>query len=312
MDGWISKWQRFNLFYTRLVICSSSNTGSVNPDLNARISQISGGLFKSKDELIEFLQSEKIEKILTKLNVTAQSLIDNPDSIQKILPSILEVSSESFGVALAMLASGLFIAYMGNRLFKAFLTISGMIVGGGTSYFGYQKLAATFPFLIPTEWPYLPYVVFALGALLGSLLFVKAWNLGTYALSASGGVMLAVLVKGMISKYEFSDKIDRNILMAIFGVLGLFFARLIRDTAIICASSLSGAFLIFLGLDNLKSVGFRKFIKDSIACNEEELKNLVGKAFEGEIAYCLLGVIFVTVTGIYVQIRNKSRARHYD
>ena len=151
---------------------------------------------------------------------------------------------KALALVLVFLPSGLFIAYMGIRLFTPFLAVSGMIVGGGTFYFVYQKVIASFPTLIPA-WVYTPHVVFAVGGVFGSVLFIKAWSLGTYALSAYGGANLAILVKAFTSGHQINASIDRNLLMAVFAILGLVMARFIRDIAIICTSALSGAFLIF-------------------------------------------------------------------
>lgn len=240
------------------------------------------------------------------ITVDELSLSSDSAKISEILPRLLEIHNESFGVALVMLAAGLFTAYMGIRLFKTFLAVSGLIVGGGTSFFVYQNVIVAFPGVIPAEWIYAPWVVAALGGSLCSALFIKAWNVGTYVLCAYGGVTLSILVKGMISNYSFGKNVDQNLLKAVFGVLGLVFARFLTDVAIICASALCGAFLIFLGLDNLKTVGFRKFIKESIASNGG---NISEETFKGELAYCLVGVVFVTLTGIYIQIQNRPKSR---
>ena len=247
-----------------------------------------------------------------------EEIASNPAELKKLLPLILELKTDNFGAALAMLGGGLFIAYMGIRLFKPFLAISGIFIGGITFYFGYQKLLV-FNFL-PT-WTHLPWIVFCLGGIIGSVLFIKAWNLGTYALSAYGGVMLSILVKGMISGFEFSKYLDKTVLMFIFGALGLVFAKFIRDTAIICASALSGAFLIFLGIDNLKPVGFRSFMNEAIigiadtsksADFSKTIQDNFNKAFETEIKYCLIGIVVVTITGIYTQFQNKPRSKLED
>lgn len=212
---------------------------------------------------------------LKKKGTDVSALLDDSEKIKELLPLILEAHSESFGVALAMLAGGLFIAFMGIRLFKPFLAISGLVVGGGTFFFLYQKASAFLPDQSSPDW--FPWVFSASGGVLGSVLFIKAWNLGTYILCAYGGAMFAILIKGLIPD---SYSVDQNLLMVIFAALGLLFARYIRDAAIICTSALSGAFLIFLGLDNLKTVGFRKFVKDAIA---NRGSNISAKSFQGEV-----------------------------
>ena len=275
------------------------------PETNLNFEEIKNQL----GQLGKYLTPAQLEAFANNSGIDINDMLKDPSKYQKQFANILDPvdKDRSFGVALCLLASGLFIAYMGIRLFTPFLAVSGMIVGGGTFYFVYQKIIASFPTLIPA-WEYTPHAVFAVGGVLGSVLFIKAWSLGTYALSAYGGVNLAILVKALTSGHEISDGIDRNLLMAVFAILGLVLARFIRDIVIICTSALSGAFLIFLGLDTLKDVKFREFIQQIITCNENQLKSKILESFKGEIGYCLYGIIFVTVTGIYVQFRSSRKS----
>lgn len=211
---------------------------------------------------------------------------------------------------ISLIAIGLFLVVMGRRLFKLFLGISGFIVGGST--FLYILMIASTHLYVPCP-RWLFWVMGLVGGFLGSIMFTKIWKWAVYAMSAYGGVMLGFWILGMISDTELNKYIERTTFLVIFAIIGLFMAHFVDEFVVITSSSLMGAFTAVFGFDMIKFVGFRLFVMNTFDHTPTSIVDiLLENNYSQSVRFCMIAVLFITASGIYVQYRYQPRTYDSD
>lgn len=251
------------------------------------------------------------EKFKAEIQQVAHDIKDDPKAAFKKsgLGSFLEPKYTSIPFGLAFIAVGIMIAFLGRRIFKLFLGLSGFVVGGSVALYFLIKINDLFHFG-PSRTVF--WSVGVIGGLLGALLFSKAWKWGIYALSGYGGVMLGLWILGMINGTPANQYIERNTFLFVFLVIGVLLAHYIDEFVVISSSSLTGAFACVFGFDLIKFAGFRAFIKNTLDNTPINLVDHMVDQLKGDIRLCMLSVLFITVCGIYVQYRYQPRSYDRD
>lgn len=201
------------------------------------------------------------------------------------------------------------LAFLGRRIFKLFLSLSGFIVGSSVCLYLLIKANDIFHFGPPRA---VYWSIGICGGLLGSFLFTKAWKWAIYALSGYGGVMVGLWILGMLNGTGFNQIIERNTFLLIFSIIGVILANYIDEMVVIVASSLSGAFTCVFGFDLIKFVGFRVFVKNTLDNTPINLVDHIIDQLQSDIRNCMLAVLFISVCGIYVQYRYQPRSYDRD
>jgi hypothetical protein len=270
-------------------------------------------------EALDFLSSKASDiranpnAYINQMNAFKENFQNNPDEVleQAGIKSMMNPSFSNMPVGVGLIVAGLFLAFMGRRIFKAFLATSGAIVGGSV-LLGLLVLVEARTQIVAPVWLF--WVFGLVGAFTGSTLFVKAWKWAVYAMSAYGGVMFAIWLLGVINGFEFAQHINRNIFLAVWGVIGLFMAHFVDEFVVIFSSSMIGAFSTVIGYDLIFCVGFRVFIKNTIDNTPDNLVNHILEQTQllNNIRYCMLAILFIASAGIYTQYRHQPRSYDRD
>ena len=120
--------------------------------------------------------------------------------------------------------------------------------------------------------------------------------------------MTAVWILALLPQ-DLRDQLHRTTVIAVFAVLGLLAARFIEEFVLIAASSLMGAFVVFFGIDFLYVFGLRLYVKTSIIDQGKSTINdlFLAAGVGNHIRICMVLIFFLTLVGIYVQDRYKSK-----
>lgn len=211
-----------------------------------------------------------------------------------------------FIIGTVLIAAGIALAFMGRRIFKVFLTLSGLIIGSSAALYLIVFIENFTDTLAPS---YVFWVTCILGALFGAYLFNTAWKWGIYIMAAFGGYLVGVWTFSFIPPEYQAQIPNKQIFFALFSIIGGIAAKYLDEFVVITSSSLIGAFTIVTGIDLLHPVGFRAHIASFTSLQNLNLKACVIQAMGKEnIYYCMLGVLFFTIAGIYVQYRHQPRS----
>jgi hypothetical protein len=211
---------------------------------------------------------------------------------------------------IALIAIGLFLAFMGRRLFKLFLGISGFIVGGSAFLYVLTVVSTHFHIEV-SRWAL--WAIGIVGGLLGSALFNKLWRWAVYGMSGYGGVMLGFWILGMISDTPLNQYIERTTFLVIFAIIGLFLAHFVDEFVVITSSALMGAFTAVFGYDMIHFVGFRLFVKNTFDNSPNNIVDIIlENNYSNNVRVCMVAVLFITVSGVYIQYRYQPRTYDSD
>lgn len=299
------------------VHCSNSGRNGTpsgpNPPQTNQGNDIEASLKKMYEDAQHALETlsdpAERKKYEDKLQSLANDYINDPAKIVEYtkLYELLNTEHENIPVGIAIIVVGLFLAFVGRRLFKAFLTLSGFLIGASATLYLMVLISELLKFIIdkPYYWG-----LAIVGGILGALLFNRAWKSGMYALSAYGGVMVGIWALGMLINTPVMQYIDRTVFLIVCGVIGFISASYVDELSIIASSSLAGATAIVFGYDMIQNNGFRTFIRHSIDAKGINLTNEVLKEFsiDNPVRSCFIVVLFITIVGIYVQYRYQPRS----
>lgn len=302
------------IHFSFVVACAdTSNKTPETPapsDDNKGITETLEGVYHEINKEAEKVMADP-DKYKDKIEEISKDIKNDPvEAFKKAgLGSFLEPEYTSIPFGLGFIAVGLLLTFMGRRIFKMFLGISGFVVGGSSALFVLIKLSMLIGFN-PSRTVY--WVVGIIGGLLGSLLFNKAWKWAVYCLSAYGGVMVGFWILGMINGTALNQYVERNTFLFIFAAIGVFLANYVDEFIIITASSLTGAFTCVFGFDLMKFVGFRAFVKNAIDSTPINLVDHIMEHVQSDIRICMIVALFIAVCGIYVQYRHQPRSYDRD
>lgn len=246
---------------------------------------------------------EKYKEYVDQIRADPKTAVEKAGLGDLMKPDVTNVPG-----GIALIAIGLFLVVMGRRLFKLFLGISGFIVGG-SAFLYVLTVLHTHLNIEFSRWMF--WTVGIIGGLIGSILFNKMWKWAVYGMSGYGGVMLGFWILGMISDTPVNQYIERTTFLVIFAIIGLFMAHFIDEFVVITSSSLTGAFTAVFGYDMIHFVGFRLFVKNTFDHSPTNIVDIIlENNYSNNVRICMIAVLFVAVSGVYIQYRYQPRT--YD
>lgn len=260
-------------------------------------------------QLINEAQSLTPEQCTERLNELRTSFNENPDLGSRIMGfgAEMEANVGTIATGVVMIVAGLFLAYMGRRIFAAFLSISGFVV-----------FATLTIILAIMARPHLPFVITPLAfwgiaivaGLIGAFVFYKAWKFAVYCIACYGGMLCGFWILGMIP--EIRDYVNKHLFIIFCSTATGICARYMDEFIVIVSSSLAGSFTAFVGVDMIKPLGLRANLTAvcETVSQHQVSRELFNEFINGNVRNYMIGVLFVTVTGIYVQYRYQPRS--YD
>lgn len=263
--------------------------------------KLKDSVIECSDQFIENLKEQNIdpESISKEFEKKSASLFDDMKK--------LGLSSEYVNIVLGVIlvVFGIFLAFTGRLIFKAFLCISGSIVFGSISaalLFFCEKQGY---FIIESA---IYRAIILMCALIGAIVFLKYWKFAVFCLSSYGGMLAAFWILALTP--EIGEYVDKIVFIAAFSILAGVTAYFMDEMLVIISSSLIGAFAIFFGMDLINPLGFREYIE--IMFEEIKLGQVKFASMQdflaGNVRIYMLGVLLVTVVGIYVQYRHQPRS----
>lgn len=219
-----------------------------------------------------------------------------------ILLANLDLSPVLVGVILCVI--GFIFLFFGVRLFKPILFLTGVAVGGISSYILLLNLANRYPTLGGDNQNTIMLIVpFIIGLLLG-FLFLFILKLGILSLGALGGFSLAVFILSWQSDNDLiNSPVYRPIFISVMICIGSILTMLFERVLIIICTCLFGAGAICSGLDVFIATGFNQAInniiyhKGSVTMNDQ----LVG---------ILVSYVVIVALGMFIQFKF-HRHIHY-
>lgn len=290
----------YNDFSPFLVACSGT------PSKDDPMQSVNEFIKIIPEDAKEYFNNPK--KYVTQLEKLRADYQDHPEELYKAvnLEGLMGENSRNFPLGIGLMGIGIFIAFFGRKMIRLFISLSGFIVG--SSLFLYGIVWAENIFHDGSSAPaWVFWVSGLIGGLLGSFLFYHAWKFGTYVFSAYGCAMLSLALLHFVPD-EYKAQINRTAVYVIAAIIGLIATRYIEEFVLIASSSLTGGFVFFVGIDFISSVGFRAFIKNAIVDKSKLGINDIWIHFskKDDITICLIGVMVITLSGIFVQYSKKK------
>lgn len=220
----------------------------------------------------------------------------------------METNAGTMAIGVVMIITGLFLAFMGRRIFNVFLIISGFIVFSSATLL---SIILVKPYISFTISPLAFWCIAIAGGCIGAVIFKKSWKFAVYCMSCYGGMLTGFWALGMVP--EIKDYINKSVFIFICSSLAGVCAHYLDELIVIVSSSLAGAFTAFVGLDMIKPNGFRTSLVAVInSVDVSSAKNLASEFLIGNVRNYMIGVLFVTVSGIYVQYRHQPRSYDHE
>ena len=254
------------------------------------------------------LSPEDCEEKFNQLRIAFQ---ESPEVFSQIsgFGSEMHSSAGSMATGIVLIITGLFLTYMGCRILKAFLSISGFIIFGSIT-----------AILIIMSKPHLSfevhYVAFWLiviiGGVLGGFIFNKAWKFAIYCIASYGGVLAGFWILGMVP--EINQYVNKMFFLIACSILSGICGYYMDEIIVIVSSSLVGSFTIFFGIDMIKPRGFRANLTavfDEVKSLEKARDIAIG-FMSSNVRNYMIGVLFVTVSGVYIQHRHLVRSKESE
>lgn len=252
------------------------------------------------EEIIENAQrsSEGREAMLEGLRMAIRNELGSGRRMSRITTEM----ERNFGMKIGIffMIVGLFLAYMGRRIFKLFLMITGFIVFSSTSVI--LIISAKPRLIIPISATALECIALFAG-IIGAIIFMNAWKFAVYCMSFHGGMLMGFWVLGMVR--EIREAVNETFFIVACSVLAGLCAHYMDELLVIVSSSLAGAFTTCFGVYIMKQRGlFHNLIQIPHSFSFLDENEHV------RVRNYMIGILFITISGIYVQYRCQPRS--YD
>ena len=200
-----------------------------------------------------------------------------------LLTGLDRYATDAFAVAL--IASGVFSCFLGYRLFRIVLSVTGLLGGGaliwtvaaGTGYGQGVVLAAVL-----------------LGALLGALAMFSLFYVGVFLFGCSLGLLISIVVSSAVGT-------ELNVLLgSIFALVGGLVTLLIRKGLVVASTALTGSWAVLSGTSHfVDSVDLVRVL------SEPDLLRSQGGLYYVVLAFWLV----LGIGGVAIQLRGLRRKR---
>ncbi|KAI9217632.1 hypothetical protein BC828DRAFT_390679 [Blastocladiella britannica] len=241
------------------------------------------------------------------LSATTSWALPSPDNAPIDVPTPSQVvdeagsvNPEGYVLAIALIVSGIFMAFFGARLVRFAVMLAGAYLGLCVAVLvtSLVEPAAGFsnPRLVYT-------VAMIVCAVVGAFVFSFFIKIGLAAIGAFGGYTLALFLLTLRSGGLIHSQVGQLVFiigLAIIGAILIFWAerQLIR-----VGTSIGGSYVTFVGLDYFVKSGFKEAAVQFLGHPS------TGFETSGKVYGMVAGVVVMSVVAIFVQY--KKTARHY-
>lgn len=203
----------------------------------------------------------------------------------------------SVGSGAFLMLIGLYLVFRGRATFKAFLALTGFVMGGCTGLY-LCTLGENVGF-IQEEWVYwVSSLALAVG---GAVLLTKAFKGTIYLIAFFGGIYASMVLMGL-----YGQDLAPAIKYAIMGTASFAcaaFAKKFEEALVISSTALMGSLVATFGFDVIYPFGFRTFVYHVADWNPKDVIGEILAQQASALRSSLIVVVFVTAFGIYVQYR---------
>ncbi|KAJ2520634.1 hypothetical protein H4217_001908 [Coemansia sp. RSA 1939] len=156
---------------------------------------------------------------------------------------------------IVLIVVGFFCNYFGYKLVKVLIFLAGFCVVGGLVLYAEYKIRAPHEDEKGRQLWYLG-IAAIIGAI-GGLILLFLYKVGVALIGALGGFALATWILSMKSGGLIHSDVGRILFIVALVVGGMVVALFIQRPAIIVASSVWGAYALFVGIDCFARTGFQ-------------------------------------------------------
>ncbi|KAH9245289.1 hypothetical protein BASA81_017243 [Batrachochytrium salamandrivorans] len=200
-------------------------------------------------------------------------------------------------VGVLCIIGGLFLVFAGYRFFRPTLFLAGFVL---MAMIGYVILTRAEP---ADGYPHRDTVLLVgslLIGLVGGALAVCLYHVGI-CLGALGGAALALFILGWHSDGVIQSSTGRAIFVAVLALIGAVVVHFFEKIAIMLATSILGAYLVILGIDEFASTGFIDTVR--LFMSGPNRYNFSAVHPTGPVFGLLISMVVLALVGFIVQYK---------
>lgn len=234
-------------------------------------------------------------------------ILPNTTGNHTIIPSVHFNDTDRLIISIVAIVIGIALSFLGRRLFKATLFITGLIAVSGATYYIMQFIALHQESIHYTKVEIVA-IPLAVG-FVGGCVVLGLVKIGFFLAGAAAGAVISFIVFSLAGAHfgEHAFVIRIVILCALCVICGAIVVY--HETKlIILITSLGGAYLTFVGIDHFVKSGYVQAIH-SLVINDQNIIPHV----HGKLLGMLGGTLALAVFGFIVQtITNKRKRAGWD
>lgn len=204
---------------------------------------------------------------------------------------------QSGTAAIFFIFIGLFLCFMGKRLFKVFLGLVGFVAGFllATTVMGTIKDHVSF-----TEWG--PWIIASVVGLIAGAICLYMWKVGVLVGAGLGGFALANYLMSLKVGGLLVSQYGRNAVVIGAIIICVVLAWFFETVVIVGTSAAAGAIIAVFGLDFYVKSGFAQQLYDQITSKTFSLEK-----FHSSTVWMFASVAALTVIGIIFQLLSPTK-----
>lgn len=206
------------------------------------------------------------------------------------------LSWQSGVAAIFIICIGLFLCFMGKRMFKPFLGLVGFVAGflWAATIMGMVKDHVDF-----TDW--VPWIIACIVGLIAGAICMYMWKVGVLVGAGLGGFVLSNYLMSLKVGGLIANQYGRNAL--VFGAVAscVLLAWFFESIVIVVTSAITGAVLAIFGLDVYVKSGFAQQLYEQVTS-----KTFTLQAFHGPIMWMFASAAALAVVGALFQLLSPS------
>ena len=208
-----------------------------------------------------------------------------------------QVGTDSILLAIFLILTGLTLVFLGSRLFRPILFISGFYFFAVITYPILSAIDASKPF----ENRELVYLVSILVVgIVGGFLFCCFWKIGLSAIGALLGFTFGMFVLGLVNGGTITSSTGRIVFLAVVSVVGAIAIHYFERPILILGTAFPGSYAFFFGLDVFTKTGFNRAARAFLGGN-------IGYVVGNEVYYMIGGFLGLGLVGAIIQWKCCSR-----
>ncbi len=262
--------------------------------------------FKKIREEIDALYTGQAEKIKS----PSKAVDDAKEQLKSFIEELNTFRKNGVDAAtgLMLVLAGLFLVFRGRSAFKAFLALSGFIMGGCVGlYLGH--FSTYIPALEGQKWCiWLFTVALAVG---GSFFVVRVYRWSVGMISAFSGMYTAIFLMGLL---PFTlEQYQKYIVLSVFAAVFLALSFKFEEAVVISSTAIMGSFTATFGADSIYHFGFRQLLQSMIEMKKNEIFiEALKHSATNVLRAVLVGAVILAGCGIFVQYHFLPRGYDRD